>query len=137
MPRRQPGFGLQWWTAAGGAVVIAVLLALSLTHLAEGVALVTRCASWQAFSVAIGIDAGLVFAEVALLVACAKAYAAIRSFAWVMIVGTLCVSAALNSLSFAHEATGWMFFASIGFGVFIPAAVFVCTKIAAGLVVHR
>jgi hypothetical protein len=136
-PRREPTFGLQRWVASSGAVVIAVLLFLSLTHLAEGVALVTRCAWWQAVSVAIGIDAGLVFAEAALLVACAKAYAAIRSYAWIMVVGTLCVSAALNSLAFAHGTEGWMLYASIGFGCFIPAAVFVCTKIAAGLVVHR
>jgi hypothetical protein len=54
-----------------------------------------------------------------------------------MVVGTLCVSAALNSLAFAHGTEGWMLYASIGFGIFIPAAVFVCTKIAAGLVVHH
>jgi hypothetical protein len=135
--RREPAFGLQRWVAIGGAVVIAVLLFLSLTHLAEGVRLVTRCAQWEAVSVAVGIDAGLIFAEAALLVACAKAYAAIRAYAWTMVVGTLVVSAALNVLAFAHEAMGWMFYASIGFGIFIPAAVFVCTKIAAGLVVHR
>jgi hypothetical protein len=135
--RREPTFGLQRWVAIGGAVVIAVLLFLSLTHLAEGIQLVTRCAHWQAVSVAVGVDAGLIFAEAALLVACAKAYAAIRRYAWAMVIGTLVVSAALNALAFAHEATGWMFWASIGFGVFIPAAVFVCTKIAAGLVVHR
>jgi hypothetical protein len=135
--RREPTSGLQRWVAIGGAVVIAVLLFLSLTHLADGVGLVTRCAEWQAVSVAIGIDANLVFAEAALLVACAEAYAAIRVYAWVTIIGTLCVSAALNSLAFCTGTDGWQFFAAIGFGCFIPAAVFVCTKIAAGLVVHR
>jgi hypothetical protein len=136
-PKREPTNGLQWWTASGGAAIIGGLLAVSLTHLADGIALVTRCPEWQSLAVALSIDANLVFAEVALLVACAKAHEKIRTYAWVMITATLCASAALNSASFAHEATGWRLYGAIAFGIFIPTAIFISTKVAAGLVVHR
>ena len=124
---------VQLWVAGGGVAVIATLLFLSLSHLADGIRLVTRCASWEAISLAVGIDVGLVIAEAALLVAGARAFAAIQRYAMAMIGGTLVVSAALNALAFANGAEGWMLSASIAFGIFIPVAVFVLTKIAAGL----
>jgi hypothetical protein len=121
------------WVAVGGVAVIAALLSLSLLHLADGIRLVTRCSWFEAVLLAVGVDAGLVITEAALLVASATQLKAIKVYAMGMIGGTLIVSAALNSLAFAHEATGWMLYASIGFGIFIPTAVFVLTKIVAGL----
>jgi hypothetical protein len=132
-PQAKPFLTPSRWVAMVGIAVIAALLFLSLSHLAGGIQLVTRCASWEAIALAAGIDVGLVVAESALLVASATALKIIRRWCTAMIGGTLVVSAALNALAFSNGAAGWWLYASIGFGVFVPVAVFVLTKIVTGL----
>ena len=53
----------QQWSAVTVALVAVVLTALSLSHLAHGIELVTRAPAWEAWSMAIGIDLGFVAAR--------------------------------------------------------------------------
>jgi hypothetical protein len=49
------------------ATVAVVLVALSLSHLAQGIHLVTKAPLWEAWAMAVGIDLGFLALEIAQL----------------------------------------------------------------------
>ena len=53
------------------------------------------------------------------------------------IVGTLVASAMMNALAFGAQATGWMLYPAVGFGVAIPALIYALSSVAFGLSVAR
>jgi hypothetical protein len=136
-PQRRPFVWLQMWVAVGCAAVAATLLVLSLAHLSHGIVAITRCASWEGLALAIGVDAGLIAAEAAQLVAGAAAARAIRRWCNAVIIGTLLWSGLLNAVAFAASAEGAWLYASIGFGAAIPAMIFALTRISVGLASTR
>jgi hypothetical protein len=81
--------------------VAIILLALSLSHLTAGIALVTGAGPPDGWLMAIGIDLGFVALELAVLVAPAEKRAAVARYAAPAIVGTLAASAAMNGFTFA------------------------------------
>jgi tellurite resistance protein TehA-like permease len=79
--------------AVGILAVGLVLVGLSLSHLAEGVQLVTGSGTTGAWSMAIGIDLGFVALEVALLAAPIAIRPDASKYASPAIAGTLATSA--------------------------------------------
>jgi hypothetical protein len=75
--------------AAGVLIVGLVLTALSLSHLAQGVQLVTGSDSIGSWSMAIGIDLNFIVLELAMLVAPADMRKPIGRYANPAIIGTL------------------------------------------------
>jgi hypothetical protein len=94
---------------------------------------ITGCRWIEALLLAIGIDCGLIVAELAAIVASPAVARSIRFHVWSMIGATLALSAGLNAWAFGQHSTGAMAYASYAFGVFIPAAVFALGKIAVAL----
>jgi hypothetical protein len=122
-------------TAIGIGLVAVTLTALSLSHLAHGVALVTGAEAWEAWSMAVGIDLGFVALELSQL-ATVSDYVRrqVSRFARPAIVGTLAGSAAMNAFAFAAQAVNpWMMAAAITLGVAIPALIYALTRVGAGL----
>jgi hypothetical protein len=132
-PRREPVSRWPAWVAIGAVAVGALLLVLSLQHLAAGIMAITGCGWIEALLLAIGIDCGLIVAELAAIVASPAVARSIRFHVGSMIVATLVLSAGLNAWAFGQHAAGYMAYASYAFGVFIPAAVFALGKIAVAL----
>jgi hypothetical protein len=117
---------------AGVALVAGSLVALSLTHLAHGIEVVTAAPKWEAWSMAVGIDLGFVALEMAQLTAATDAVRrAIEAYVRPAIVGTLAGSAALNAFAFGSAAPGWMLYPAVAIGLAIPALVYALTKIGA------
>ncbi len=115
--------------AAVGVLAVALaLLGLSLSHLASGVAIVTGSGERDGWLMAIGIDMGFVALELALLVAPAAVRPAMARYASPAIVGTLAISAAMNSFAFASHADGLMIYLAIGLGFAVPALVYALIK---------
>jgi hypothetical protein len=83
--------------AAGLGAVILVLIGLSLSHLAHGVSIVTGCADWEAYAMAIGLDLLIVGLEVAMVVtAGTKAHKPVARFANPALIAAFTWSAGLN-----------------------------------------
>jgi hypothetical protein len=77
-------------TAVGIGLVAITLTALSLSHLAHGVALVTGAEAWEAWSMAVGIDLGFVALELSQLATVSDhVRRQVSRFARPAIVGTL------------------------------------------------
>jgi hypothetical protein len=127
--RRQAG------TAVGVGAVAVILTALSLSHLAHGIGLVTRAAPVEAWAMAIGIDLGFVALEISQLATVSdKVRQQVSRFARPAIWGTLAGSAAMNGFAFAAQADGLiMRLAAIALGVAVPALVYALTRVGAGL----
>lgn len=124
--------------AASGILSVGlVLVGLSLSHLAEGVELVTGSGATASWSMAIGIDLGFVALEFAMLVSPADLRPAVGRFAGPAIIGTLAVSAAMNAFAFASHAQGLMIYPAIALGCAVPALIFALTKTAATLAFHK
>ena len=137
-PKRRAAQAYKTALAASGILAVGlVLVALSLSHLAEGVQLVTGSQPASAWSMAIGIDLGFVALELAILAAPASTRPAVHQYAAPAIVGTLAVSAAMNAFAFASHAQGLMLYPAIGLGCAIPALIFALTKTAATLALHK
>jgi hypothetical protein len=103
------------------AATTIALLAVSLVHLADGVQLLTDCPAWQAWGMAIGIDAMFVACELSMLKQ--------GSDVWgnTLVGMTLVASAGLNALAFCHGLFDPDHAAAIGFGLLIPASIFCAT----------
>jgi uncharacterized protein YjeT (DUF2065 family) len=126
--RRQAG------TAVGVGAVAVTLTALSLSHLAHGIEIVTHCQSWEGWSMAIGIDLGFVALELSQLAIGDKLRKPVARFARPAILGTLAGSAAMNAFAFAAQADGYvMMAAAITLGVAIPTLVYALTRVGAAL----
>jgi hypothetical protein len=137
-PKKKPAHTSR--TAAATSAILGVsvvLIGLSLSHLAEGVQLVTGSSTAAAWSMAIGIDLAFVALEVAMLVSPDEIRPAVGRYASPAIVGTLTVSAAMNAFAFASHAAGLMIYPAIGLGFAVPALIFALTKTAATLAFHK
>ncbi|WP_156964658.1 hypothetical protein [Methylocapsa aurea] len=119
--------------AIGVLCVALVLVGLSLSHLAAGVALVTGSGERDGWLMAIGIDVGFVVLELAMLVSPAAIRPAAARYAAPAIIGTLAISAGMNALAFAAHAEGWLLYPAIGLGVAVPALIYALTKTGAVL----
>jgi F0F1-type ATP synthase assembly protein I len=112
--------------------VAAVLTGLSLSHLADGIALITHASGWQPWAMAVGIDIGMAATELAALTAGPTVRAQTRWYSASMLAGTLGLSAAMNSFEFASQASSLPFEIAGGvFGLAVPAAVYVLIRQAA------
>jgi hypothetical protein len=154
-PSRKPTKKKAFWTlprgcAAAILLVNLVLIGLSLSHLAEGVQLVTRCDGGPAWAMAIGIDLAFVVLKIALLLTPEELRAAVSKYASPAIQGTLALSAIMNALAFASHATGTlelpglapslalpMLYPAMVLGVAIPTLIYLLTKTAAILAFHK
>ena len=119
--------------AIGGVAV--TLTALSLSHLAHGITIVTGASWWEAWAMAIGIDLGFVALELGQLATVTdKMRRQVSRFARPAIVGTLAGSAAMNAFAFAAQAASpWMIAAAVTLGVAIPALIYALTRVGAAL----
>lgn len=124
----------QVMSALGIGGVAVTLTALSLNHLAHGIEIVTNAPSWEAYSMAIGIDCGFISAELAQLFASSEKLAKkISRFTKPAIVGTLIGSAAMNAFAFSNAVQGWMLAPAVLLGVAIPALIYALTRIGGAL----
>jgi hypothetical protein len=121
------------FAAAAVLAVTFVLLGLSLSHLAAGIALVTGAGPSEGWLMAIGIDLGFIALELVVLAAPAEKRAAVVRYAAPAIAGTLTASAATNGFAFAVHAEGFLIYPAIGLGLAIPALIYALTKVAATL----
>jgi hypothetical protein len=144
-----------FWTLtriAAGAIILVtlVLVGLSLSHLADGVRIVTGCDHAPAWAMAIGIDLAFVALEVAILLSPEELRASVGTYASPAIKGTLILSALMNALAFASHATGTlalpglapslalpMIYPAIVLGIAIPTLIYALTKTAALLALHK
>jgi len=122
--------GLPWsvWPLAATTVG---LMAVSLTHLSDGVIQLTTIPTWQAWAMAIGIDCMLISVALAQLTAAPEVKRDIAAVAHTMEAGTLVMSAGLNALAFTGGAFDAAHWAQIAFGCFVPAAISGATYILA------
>jgi hypothetical protein len=123
---------LPWsvWPLAGTTVG---LMAVSLTHLSDGVTQLTAIPSWQAWAMAIGIDCMLISVALAQLTSPPDVKKDIAIVARCMEAGTLIMSASLNALAFTGGAFDAAHWAQVAFGCFVPAAISGATYILARL----
>ena len=101
------------------ALVALSLLALSLQHLAHGVAQVTGSSPMHAWLMAVGIDGALVAVELAILQGI--------SSRWTLgiLISACILSAGFNILGFMAHASGTLGqVLAVALGVFIPMAVY-------------
>ncbi len=118
--------------AIGG--VAGTLVALSLSHLAHGIEIVTAAPQWESWAMAVGIDLGFVALEAAQVTATTPALRNyIGRFTRPAIVGTLAGSAAMNAFAFASQVAGWYMYAAIVLGIAIPSLIYVLTRIGAAM----
>lgn len=122
--------------AAGYAVwsVTLVLTALSLTHLSDGIALITGAPCWECWAEAVAIDCGFVAMELSLILAVDKVRKHIVRWASPTITLLMAGSAALNACAFWAGSTGWMQYPAIVFGVAIPALIYALMKVGTKMV---
>jgi hypothetical protein len=119
-------------TAIAIGAVAVTLTALSLSHLAHGVELVTGSSAIESWAMAVGIDLGFVALELSQLAIGDKLRRQVGKYARPAIIGTLVGSAAMNAFAFAVQAGNpWMMAAAIGLGISVPGMVFCLTKVGA------
>jgi len=121
---------------AVGAVAL-TLTGLSLTHLAHGIEIVTAAPSWEAWSMAVGIDCGFVVLEVARLAVTEKLAREIQKYAAPTIIGTLIGSALLNAFAFGAAASGYIVVPAVALGLAIPAMIYSLTTVATKMYLGR
>jgi hypothetical protein len=126
--RRQGG------TAIAVGSVAVILTALSLSHLANGITIVTGASAWEAWAMSIGIDLGFVALELSQLATVNdKLKRQISRFAKPAIVGTLTGSAAMNAFAFAAQTINPFMTAATALGLAIPALIYALTRVGAAL----
>lgn len=109
--------------------VAAVLTALSLTHLAAGIGIVTNAPIWECWALGIGIDLGFVALELAKVLGRERTIKDVNRLLNTAILGTLIGSAILNAFAFGHAATDWLVGPAVALGISIPALVYCLTRI--------
>jgi hypothetical protein len=120
--------------ATGIGLVAVTMVALSLSHLAQGIELVTASPSWEAWAMAIGIDLGFVGLELAQLSAASEVVRReITRFARPAIIGTLVGSDGMNAFVFAAPAQGLMVGPAVVLGIAVPAMIYALTRVAAAM----
>lgn len=120
----------QAMAASWVGLVALTLTALSLTHLADGISMVTHASCIQAWSMAVGIDLGFIALEVAQMSASTPTVQKqINRWAKPAVIITIAVSAIMNAFAFGGQATGSFVYAAWGLGVAIPALIYVLTRV--------
>jgi hypothetical protein len=109
------------------------LMAVSLTHLSDGVTQLAGIPMWQSWAMAVGIDCMLISVALAQLTAAPDVKKDIAIVARCMEAGTLIMSAGLNALAFTGGAFDAAHWAQVAFGCFVPAAISGATYILARL----
>ncbi len=128
--RRQSG------AAVAVGAVAATLTALSLTHLAHGIEIVTHCPEWEGWAMGAVTDLGFVGLELAqVMCATDKVRNEIRRWAPKAVTGMLGTSAAMNAFAFGASAVGWMVIPAVALGLFIPAFLYALTRVGAAMYV--
>lgn len=110
-----------------GAIGVA-LLALSLSHCTEAIALLTGSGRLLSLLLALGIDAGMVAAEWALLTGAGDKEVGRWSNAY--IIATVALSVLLNCYAFGLHSADGMRWAAWALGAFVPAAVYTLGRVA-------
>lgn len=112
-----------------------VLTALSLSHLAHGIVIVTNAESWEAWAMAIGVDLSFVILELSTLFTATEIdREKIKQYVNSAIVGTLVFSAAFNAFAFSALAEGTiMQIVAAALGIAIPALIYILTRVGATL----
>src|SRR5258708_28025066 len=95
--RRQAG------TAVGVGAVAVTLTALSLSHLAHGITIVTGAEAWEAWAMAIGIDLGFVALELSQLAVNDKLRRQVSRFARPPILGNLLGTPCMHRIAAAPQ----------------------------------
>jgi hypothetical protein len=121
------------WSVWPLAATTVGLMAVSLTHLSDGVMQLTAIPEWQSWAMAIGIDCMLISVALAQLTAPSDVKRDIAVVAHCMEAGTLVMSAGLNALAFTGGAFDAGHWPQILFGCFVPAAISGATYILARL----
>jgi hypothetical protein len=129
--RRQHRAGRrQVFAAAGIGAVASTLTALSLTHLAHGISIVTSAPAWESWAMAAGIDLGFVALEGAQLTSTSERLRReVTKYTKPAIIGTLTGSAVMNAFAFAAQTSGWMTGAAIVLGLAIPALIYALMRV--------
>jgi hypothetical protein len=111
------------------------LVALSLSHLARGIEIITAAPAWEAYALAVGVDLGFVAVEGAqLLAATEKLRKALSRYTRPAIIGTLVGSAGMNAYAFAAQASGaWHPYAAAVLGIAVTSLIYPLTRIGAAL----
>jgi hypothetical protein len=127
----------QSFTAWLISATIVVLTALSLSHLASGINIVTHSAQWQGWALAIGIDVGFILMELACITTVAeKVRKVVERYARPAIALTLVGSAVMNAFSFASDADSLaMQIAGSVMGCTVPGLIYCLTRIAAAMAI--
>jgi hypothetical protein len=104
-------------------------LAVSLTHLSEGVMLIADCPAWEGWAIALTIDAMLIAVEYAMLVSTAEARKGVEKPAHALMLLCITWSMYLNALGFTHGHLDYAHADGIGLGVFVPLAIALATLV--------
>lgn len=125
----------QAFAATGIGIVAFTLTALSLSHLAHGIEIVTQAPVWESWAMAIGIDLGFIALEMATICAATDGVRKqIGKFAKPAILGTLAASALMNAFAFASSVTSWqMQVPAVCLGVAVPALIYSLVRIGAAM----
>lgn len=124
----------QAMTGVAIGAVASTLTALSLSHLAHGIELVTHAPTWEAWAMAVGIDLGFVALELSQLACSPKVAKSVAKFSKPAIIGTLTGSALMNALAFAGSASNaGMQVAGVAIGVAIPCLIYALTRVGAAI----
>lgn len=115
--------------------VALVLTALSLSHLAHGIVLVTGAEAWEAWAMSIGVDLSFVILELSLLFTATDVdREKVKGYVNAAIIGTLGFSAAFNAFAFSAQAQGpWLATIAACLGIAIPALIYALTRVCATL----
>lgn len=132
----------QFKTAASAAVggVAVALTALSLTHLAHGVELMTGASPWQCWLTAAGVDLGFVALEAISLAVASDKRASQQVDRWArpFIIVLVLLSAVLNALAFSSGSpTVVMACGATVLGAVIPGMIYALTRSSAAVWMSR
>lgn len=131
-----PAKAMRMQRRAGAATVTiaGVLTALSLSHLAHGVQVVTHAPAWEAWAMASGIDLGFLACEAACVLSVTdKAKAIAGTYAKPTVIATMIASAIMNSFAFASSIEGFALVPAIALGAAIPGLIYSLTRIGIAL----
>lgn len=117
------------------SVVVAVMLGVSLEHLARGIQEITQAHAWSAWALAIAVDVGMVASEVAVIVLATLPNIDVERYARRYVIATIAISMALNIYAFWPDqvigASGYTAAAlALVLGAGIPLGVYHLTRVA-------
>lgn len=125
----------QKYAAYGVGAISLVLTGLSLSHLADGVQLLTQSDMAHSYAMAVGIDLGFIGLELAQICTVAESLRkVVNKFACPAVKVTLAMSAMMNAYAFAAHSPNYVFaVAAAALGVSIPALIYVLTRVSVAM----